>query len=145
MTHPLEELIDEVRLTFHAFRNFVVDLHEGAIEPRHRAMLEFLQRRGPHTVPDIARARGVTRQHIQVIANELREQGLVRPSDNPAHRRSPLFELTDAGARSIASVLDVEQSQLDRVAAALDADGVRQTTDTLRAIRVLISEKETTS
>ena len=62
-----------------------------------RAVLEFLDRGGDQTVPEIARQRSVSRQHIQVNVNALIELGWVEDRPNPAHRRSPLIAITPAG------------------------------------------------
>jgi DNA-binding MarR family transcriptional regulator len=51
----------------------------------------------PLTAPQIAAAMGVTRQGAQKQLNLLREQGLVALHANPAHRRSPLYQLTPQG------------------------------------------------
>ena len=52
---------------------------------------------GPQTVPGLARARPVSRQHIQKIANDAEAGGLIEFIDNPAHKKSKLVSLTDAG------------------------------------------------
>src|SRR5713226_7486871 len=49
------------------------------------------------TVPDIARAMGLTRQSVQRVANELVESGLLERSGNPRHARADLMRLTDKG------------------------------------------------
>ncbi|MEQ8746189.1 MarR family transcriptional regulator [Pyruvatibacter sp.] len=63
---------------------------------------------GPQTVPQLARARPVSRQHIQKLANEMAADGLIQFVANPAHRRSQLIEATpkglDAYARMNASL-----------------------------------------
>jgi hypothetical protein len=50
-----------------------------------RAVLEFLSRHGPASVPQIARRRFVTRQHIQALVNGLMEQ------DSSHSNRTPLI------------------------------------------------------
>ena len=52
---------------------------------------------GPQTVPQLAGARPVSRQHIQQIANQAEADGLIAFIDNPAHKKSKLVSLTDAG------------------------------------------------
>ena len=49
------------------------------------------------TVPDIARVLGLQRQGVQRIADELVADGLGRYVDNPRHKRSKLFVVTDLG------------------------------------------------
>jgi DNA-binding MarR family transcriptional regulator len=52
---------------------------------------------GPQTVPELARARPVSRQHCQTIANGLVEQGLAEFVDNPRHKKSKLLRITKKG------------------------------------------------
>jgi DNA-binding MarR family transcriptional regulator len=107
-------LMDEVRLLMHAAVVFVEELHADLdVSTPERAVLEFLVRNGPTTVPDVARARGVSRQHIQTIVNGLLDRELVEPRRNPAHRRSPLVALADDGRRQIDEMLRREHDALD--------------------------------
>ncbi|MGH9215889.1 MAG: MarR family transcriptional regulator, partial [Acidimicrobiales bacterium] len=87
MFTDVETLADEVRLHYHALVRLAGALH-GALKVSApmRAVLEFLQAQGPTPVPRIARSRGVSRQHVQTIVNELLDDGLVELRDNPAHR-----------------------------------------------------------
>jgi len=71
-------------------------------------LLNSVVTQGPQTVPQLARARPVSRQHIQKLANDLLAEGLIRFVPNPAHKRSQLIEATpkglDAYARMNASL-----------------------------------------
>ncbi|MHC4136625.1 MAG: MarR family winged helix-turn-helix transcriptional regulator [Planctomycetota bacterium] len=69
-----------------------------------RGILLSLARLGPQTVPELARARPVSRQHIQTVANPLIEQGLVERVPNPAHQRSHLLRLTASGREAVAGI-----------------------------------------
>jgi DNA-binding MarR family transcriptional regulator len=51
----------------------------------------------PHTVPQIARLLGVTRQNVQRIADLLVAEGSAAYQDNPDHRASPHLTLTRRG------------------------------------------------
>src|SRR5580698_4318538 len=51
----------------------------------------------PHTVPQIARVLGVTRQNVQRIADLLVAEGSAEYRDNPDHRASPHLILTRRG------------------------------------------------
>lgn len=114
MTASATALIDEVRLLYHHLVQLVEDLHHGSgISAPQRAVLEYLHRHGPTTVPAMARARGVTRQHIQVLMNELQQIALAQPQDNPAHRRSPVFALTAAGRDAMSDILAREHEYLE--------------------------------
>jgi len=50
-----------------------------------------------HTVPQIARVLGVTRQNVQRIADLLVAEGSAEYRDNPDHRASPHLTLTKRG------------------------------------------------
>jgi len=54
----------------------------------------------PLTVPQIARAMGLTRQSVHGTVARLRADGLLESAPNPYHRRSRLVRLTGAGERS---------------------------------------------
>jgi DNA-binding MarR family transcriptional regulator len=71
------------------------------------------------TVPDLARERRVSRQHIQSVVNELLAAGLVASARNPSHRRSPLLVLTDEGSRRLRIILAREADYLTRIAPAV--------------------------
>jgi DNA-binding MarR family transcriptional regulator len=51
----------------------------------------------PISAPRVGSVMGVTRQGAQKQLNLLLEQGLVVSLANPAHRRSPVYELTPLG------------------------------------------------
>jgi DNA-binding MarR family transcriptional regulator len=137
----VETLADEVRLHYHALVRLAGALH-GALKVSApmRAVLEFLQTQGPTPVPRIARSRGVSRQHIQTIVNELLDEGLVELRDNPAHRRSCLVALTAVGDATIAGIRDTERTVLGDAFADLDTAHVRAATQTLRAVRRRIAD-----
>lgn len=71
---------------------------------------------GQLTVPQVARRLGVSRQNVQRIVDELRQERLLQLTDNPDHKTSPLLELTDAGrdhlARINAAAEDIHQRML---------------------------------
>ena len=141
MLADVEALADEVRLDYHALVRLAGALHGGhGVTPPMRAVLEFLQARGPTPVPRIARSRGVSRQHIQSIVNELLHEGLVELRDNPAHRRSCLVALTAAGGATIAGIRDTERTVLGDAFSDIEADAVRAATQTLRAVRRRIDD-----
>jgi DNA-binding MarR family transcriptional regulator len=109
MKENVETLLNEVRMLFHRAVQVAEELHaDEPVTPGMRAVLEFLSRTGPASVPQIARRRFVTRQHIQALVNRLLEQGLVALDQNPAHRRSALVTLTPPGRRLIERILKRE-------------------------------------
>ncbi len=129
-------LINEVRLTFNALAALVDDVHpETELSAPRRAVLEYLVRSGDAAVPTIARERGVTRQHIQAIVNDLVGAGLLEQRFNPAHRRSPLITLTDRGRRLIDTAIERERDYLADHLGGLDEDRVRAAAATLADLR----------
>jgi DNA-binding MarR family transcriptional regulator len=59
---------------------------------------------GGATVPDIARRLGLHRQGVQRIADELVAEGLGRYDENPRHRLSKLFVVTDQGTAALSAI-----------------------------------------
>jgi DNA-binding MarR family transcriptional regulator len=141
MNRNATELIGEVRLLHNRLAHLVEQLHvDTGITAPQRAVLEYLHGHGATTIPNIARARGVTRQHIQGIANELQGQELVAPRDNPAHQRSPLFALTGEGRRMIDGILARERSYLDARMGDIDESELAAATRVLADLRVRLTE-----
>ena len=136
MSHPLDELLDQVRLLWHVTVQAGERLHEGeAVTLGMRAVLEFLEANGPRAVPEIARNRAVTRQHIQVLVNGLLELRLVSLDDNPAHQRSSLVRLTPEGAKAIARMRKRERQFLDGLKLSARPEELRRAAAILKAVR----------
>lgn len=93
------------RRLFHRLGQAASTLHrESGISAGMRAVLESVISGGPQTVPQLARARPVTRQHIQGLVNALLEAGLVDYAENPAHKRSKLVAPTAGGRAAFAAM-----------------------------------------
>ena len=116
----------------------------GAVTPAGAGtygLLRSLVENGPQTVPALARARPVARQHIQRMANEMAAQGLVEFTANPAHKRSRLLAITPEGRRLYAA-LSARMSELaERLAADMDIDDLKTTSETLRSIASKLAAK----
>jgi DNA-binding MarR family transcriptional regulator len=84
-----------------------------------RAVMSSLAADHGRTVPELARERAVSRQHIQSLINEMLGAGLVAPVRNPSHRRSALFVLTDEGQRRLRMIAEREAQYLTRLAPAI--------------------------
>jgi DNA-binding MarR family transcriptional regulator len=136
MRPPLDELLDQVRLLWHVMAQAAERLHEREpVTLGMRAVLEFLARNGPTAVPEIARSRQVTRQHIQALVNDLLELRLVSLDDNPAHRRSALVRLAPGGQSVIDRMQRHERRFLDRLDLEAGPEDLRAAAATLSAIR----------
>ena len=103
-------------------------------------LLRSLAAAGPQTVPQLARARPVTRQHIQTLANELADQGLVEFIDNPAHKKSKLLAITPTGERRLAEVTERIENAYEKISPGMDEAEIRATIKVLSELRRRASE-----
>src|SRR5437868_13133092 len=101
-SHKLVKVLDEaVALTFRLLR-VAEELHrQGPASSARRGILRALADEGPQSVPQVARGRGVSRQHVQGLVNSLMEEDLVEIAPNPAHRKSVLVRLTESGKQAV--------------------------------------------
>jgi DNA-binding MarR family transcriptional regulator len=140
----LSSVIDETRRLFHRLANAADRAHTDLeLTASQRAVVEALSRDGPQTVPQIARAKGVSRQHIQTIANGLVEEELIETRDNPAHQRSPLLALTSKGATCFQEVQEREQTILTELAQRFRLTDLDTTAQTLKAASQLLDQLNT--
>ena len=98
-------------------------------------LLRSLAEQGPQTVPALARARPVARQHIQRMANEMAAQGLVEFIANPAHKRSRLLSLTADGAALYAAMSARMLELAEELSKDMDIAALRTTVETLRSLQ----------
>ena len=135
---PLENLLNEVRLLYQSMVQIGDELHA----PLHlsmgmRAVLEYLAREGPATVPQMARARRVTRQRIQSLVNALLAKALVEKQVNPRTQRSHLIAITSAGLRVIEGMRRKEGDVFDTN---IDDNRLMDTADVLKRVRLSLEE-----
>jgi DNA-binding MarR family transcriptional regulator len=127
-----EPLSRAVRALFHKMGAAASLLHAaGGITVGMRAVLESVIEGGPRTVPELARARPVSRQHIQILVNGLLALGYVAYRDNPAHRRSKLVAPTAEGEAAFAALRAREAAALTRLAVEIDAAEMERATRAL--------------
>lgn len=138
-TANLQQLIWQTRRLFQQLRVVSEELLEQTgINPSHRAILEYLSKDQPATVPHIARQLSVSRQHVQVIANELTALDLLKAMENPAHKRSPLLEMTAEGKLLFESIQDTEARLLAKLQRKLPKSDLATTLKTLKAFDELL-------
>jgi DNA-binding MarR family transcriptional regulator len=131
----LVSVIREVRTCFNQLKTLAERLHEDlGVKPSMRAVMESLAGGGPQTVPDIARNKGVSRQHVQNIMNSLQAAGLVEGADNPAHKRSPHFDLTAKGRAIFAVIEEREAEPLRRIASSMTTKTLVHATEALHCL-----------
>lgn len=139
MTNEMENLLNEVRLLYHRIVQVGEQLHvDESATLGMRAVLEFLLRNGPTTVPDIARSRSVTRQHIQTVVNALLEDELVVLKDNPLHKRSSFVTLTKVGERVIRRMRKREEKLYQTTKFPVRRNELKTAATTLRHVRAAL-------
>ncbi len=135
----LYAIIRAIRAGFHLLKNTGDVLHETiGVTSAMRAVMESLADHGAQTVPDIARRKHVTRQHIQTLADQLAEDSLVRFKNNPAHKRSNLVQLSAKGERTFADMRAREASVLTDLAEQIPQHDLEVTLKTLSHLNTLL-------
>lgn len=124
-----------VRRLFHKLGYGVAALHRDSdVSVGMRAVLESVVDGGPQTVPQMARVRPVTRQHIQGLVNALMEGGYVEYADNPAHKRSKLVCATKLGEEVFRALRERENAAFLRARIDVSAEDLESATKVLRAL-----------
>jgi DNA-binding MarR family transcriptional regulator len=88
----------------------------------------------PHSVAEIARRMGMTRQGVQRVADQLVDRGLAEYRPNPAHRRAKFLAGTEAGHWAIRRIALVQRPWADRIGAQIAADELNETLTTIRRL-----------
>jgi len=139
-SEPLYPLIMQIRRLFQRLKTVGEEILQGTeINSSQRAILEFLYQRQPHSVPQIAQSLSVSRQHVQVIVNDLVELGLVRCLENPAHKRSPLIEAMTEGITLFESIQQKEAEILQQFQQQLPEKEILSALKTLESLDRLLS------
>ncbi len=107
-----------------------------------RGVLRDLARLGPRTVPQLARRRDCSRQHVQVLVKRLVADRMAELVDNPDHRRSPLVRLTPAGKDTLETMWRREADLIDELPAVLAIEELEGACRVLRQLRSLLEENE---
>lgn len=133
---PLNSLVNETVLLFHRLRIVADQIHHrGETTGALRSILRSLDKLGEQTVPQMARARAVSRQHVQALVNQLVEERLVELISNPAHKRSPLARLTPLGKKTVDAMNNNEAGLLSKAGLSVSDQDLLQTAETLRTVR----------
>ena len=136
----LNTVIRDVRSCFNLLGNRSNDLLKDLeINASMRGVMENLSLTGEKTVPDIARARNVSRQHIQIIINDLLNKGLVSSRANPEDKRSLLVSLTNLGENIFAEIRNRELVELQKLSEHFTAEELRVTSKTLQKLGKFLS------
>jgi DNA-binding MarR family transcriptional regulator len=143
--NALMTVFEETRALFHRLKVVVEQIHkEGQMSGGLRGLLRTLVAEGPQTVPQMARSRPTSRQHVQVLVNRLLELGLVELADNPAHKRSRLVSLTPAGKKRIDAMNRREAALLQKLKVEISEKSLDSSARTMKKLReVFESDKWT--
>ena len=124
----VEQAMDDLRLTRGLGPGVAADHH----------VLDRPPDGEPLSVADVSRARGITRQSVQRVADILVDRGLAEYLPNPAHRRAKLLRPTDAGYDAVRRIDPQHARFARRLAGALGEDELEATLDSLQRLsRVL--------
>jgi len=99
-----------------------------------RAVLEFLYPDKALAVPEIASRYQVSRQHVQITANELLEKKLIATRENPRHKRSSLLKLTSKGKNLFARIRKDDDKVLRKAFASIPRGDAVTTHKTLQTL-----------
>ena len=139
----LESVIHETVRLFHRLRWEAQELYQlGALSSGLVGVLKSLQGLGPQTVPQMARARPVSRQYIQSLVNDLAAKDYVKFIDNPAHKRSSLVRLTRRGEARLEAVARLESKMFGGMKVDIAEKDLREAENVLRNIREFFESKE---
>jgi DNA-binding MarR family transcriptional regulator len=128
-------LTQAVRRLFHKLGHGASALHRDMeVSAGMRAVLESVVHGGPQSVPQIARARPVSRQHIQGLVNALLDAAYVEYTDNPAHKRSKLVAPTALGQEAFAAMRARENAAFRRIAVESTAEDLAAASVVLRKL-----------
>jgi DNA-binding MarR family transcriptional regulator len=142
LSSPAGHLIDETVALFHRLRAAAEKVHgEGETSAARRGVLRSLAQGGPQTVPRMARARPVSRQHIQTIVDALAADGLVATVANPAHKRSVLVRLTARGKAAVRDIARREAALLASLDLGIPAADLARAAAVIRTFRIRLEER----
>jgi DNA-binding MarR family transcriptional regulator len=141
----LIQLTRLVRLCFQRLKTLGDELHADlGLNSSLRAILEAASEVGNRTVPQIASAKSVSRQHIQKHVDMLIDSGHIAVRANPAHKRSPFIVLTSKGAKAFSEMKRREGEIVSTLLAQTDLAQLPRTIAQLRqfteALKAFISE-----
>jgi len=131
----LQTAVLEIRLCFNQLRATADKLQNDlGINASMSAVMEHLSESTGRTVPDIARSRSVSRQHIQMIVNKLSAAKLVTSRANPTDMRTSLISLSARGQSICDEVQRRQALELGRLSESLSADELQNFVATIKKL-----------
>ena len=142
-TRTIIAVTRQIRTLFQRLRQIGDAVHADiGVTASLRALLEWLSENGSQTVPQIAAAKSVSRQHVQTVADELAGMGLVEFRANPGHKRSPFVALTAKGVRRFADMRARELAMFEDLARHLDAKAAAAALKFLQELGVRLEQSQ---
>ncbi len=139
----LENLVHANSALFHRLRAAGDEIHgRDGLTAGMREILAGLRRNGPQTLPQMARARSVSRQYIQAVVSRLRRRGLVETTPNPTDRRSTLVRLSAAGDQMLEAMGQREADLLRQLPLEVSKKELRGAVAVLERIRAAFQQPE---
>lgn len=136
-------LINETAALFHRLRIVADEVHhQGEMSGGLRSILRSLNKVGDLTVPQMARERAVSRQHVQILINQLAEKGFVDFIDNPAHKRSAFVRLTSQGKKAVEAMDRHEEKLLSQSNVGVTNKKMSEAAETLHHVRSFFESDE---
>ncbi|MCB1303979.1 MAG: MarR family transcriptional regulator [Leptospiraceae bacterium] len=108
-TDAMIGLAQEVYRLYYAFKAAEKRAYKDGLNDSMRELLFLLMEKGHHTVPALARIRGVSRQRMQSVADGMIQLGFLEKAPNPAHRKSAILQLTKKGRGAAGRSLRTER------------------------------------
>lgn len=135
----LDELFDESVRVYLRLSAVAARMHgRGPLSGPRRTVLLGLARSGPQTVAQMARQREQSRQRFQPLVNALMADGLLHAIPNPAHRQSPLIDLTPKGRTTVQRIRQIEAAWRPRLNLAVSKARLKDTVDVMRQLRAAL-------
>jgi DNA-binding MarR family transcriptional regulator len=139
----LYSVIRDIRLSFNLMRAWADQMHQDlGVNASMRAVMESVAGGDERSVPDIARSRGVSRQHIQVIVNSLTKANLIKTRNNPDDKRTFLVSLTNHGEIVFSEIQNREAVELKRLSKVFSTDELNVTQSALRNLNDILKGDE---
>lgn len=130
------QLINETVQLFHRLKIVADEVHQqGVMSGGLRSILRQLNKVGEQTVPQMARERSVSRQNVQMLVNQLADNGYVEFVENPAHKRSPFLRLTASGKKAVEVMNRREDKLFSKTGVGVSDDRMREAAEILHQLR----------
>jgi len=140
---PAYEVVWLIRRLFRALGDMADRyLKDDQLTAANRAVMEFLYPREELSVPVIANKYRVSRQHIQVTANQLLAKELIQAVANPDHKRSPLLRLSNSGRDTFAEIRRNESALIEKLFAELHQDDIEVARRVLKSLLMRVESGE---